>query len=95
MIEHWPLLAPVVAGTYAVHGAIDGWRAWRRDEIDVTELLSALAVSGLLAGLGIAVAATPVLAGVLLGMAALSEAVPRLGKLRERRRIGPGQGRGG
>lgn len=62
----WMTLAPVVASVHGARMLFEGWRAYRADDEDFTDLRNRLAHATLVVGLGFTSLLSPMTAAILL-----------------------------
>ena len=62
----WTILAPVVASIHGARMLFEGWRAWRADAEDLTDLRHRLAHATLVVGLGFGAVMSPMTAAILV-----------------------------
>lgn len=62
----WMMIAPVVASVHGARMMLEGWRAYRAGDEDVTDLRIRLAHATLVAGLGFSSLLSPITSAILV-----------------------------
>lgn len=62
----WMMIAPVVASVHGARMMYEGWRAYRADDEDFTDLRNRLAHATLVVGLGFTAVLSPITSAILV-----------------------------
>ena len=62
----WMMIAPVVASVHGARMMLEGWRAYRAEDEDLTDLRNRFTHATLVAGLGFTSLLSPVTAAILV-----------------------------